>query len=573
MSVENESFANLAENLAEKLAAQERQIALLTKRVFQLEQRAAGASAVAPSILHQPVQADPTASLPERPPLVPPIVPPIAPPVAETRPLTEPDWESKFGTNWLNRAGILLLVIGVALFLGYSLTFMGPAGKIAIGALSGALLLGAGYWFQAKEQYRIFALGLLAGGFAILYFTAYASYAIAAARVISNNLAGATLQAAVALAAVWQATKLPSEKAAILAFLGAFLAFANGGDSTLLHWGLLPLTVAALWLSTRLEWTLLPFFILVFAWGSWFPTGVAVVPSGPWGKTFAWIYWLLLEASQIFQQRRWNSWDNALWILANAGFFLTLTFTNTSFKSDSEAVPILLLFAGAQAAASLLRIWREIRDTALSEAFTVALLAAAASVHWIEHDNLLLLMIWLALALTTLIWNRRDPRAALVVAGETMLAFTAAIIMIVLPETKLLRDTPLRIHLALPQALILTVSLFAAGRWLSVSPWPSWAALFCTAVITLITIPKTLGTVVLALEAILALAAGFYLGRRPIRLGGLALFCFSILKVFFYDLSELDTLPRIFSFIVLGLLLIGASWAYSRFREQVKQLL
>lgn len=561
MSVDNESF----ESLSEKLAAQERQIALLTKRVFQLEQRAPGLSAVAPSILNQPVFADPIPSQPEKAPL--------PPPLPDILPSPEPDWESKFGTNWLNRAGVLLLVIGVALFLGYSLTFLGPAGKIGIGVLSGALLLGTGYWFQAKEQYRVFALGLLAGGFAILYFTAYASYAIAAARIISNDIVGSALQAAVALAAVWQATKLPSEKAAILAFLGAFLAFAHGGDSTLLHWGLLPLTLAGLWLSTRQEWALLPFFILVFAWGSWFPTSVAVVPSGPWGKAFAWVYWVLLEASQIFQQRRWNSWDNALWILANASFFLTVTFTNTSFKSDSEALPILLLFAGAQVAASLLRIWREIRDQALSEALAVALLAAAATVHWMERDNLLLLMIWLALALSTLIWNRRAPSVALIIAGETLLAFTAAIIMIVLPETKLLGASPLRIHLALPQALILTVSLFAAGRWLSVSPWPSWAALFCTAVITLITIPKTLGTVVLALEAILALAAGFYLGRRPIRLGGLALFCFSVLKVFFYDLSELDTLPRIFSFIVLGLLLIGASWAYSRFREQVEKLL
>ena len=91
--------------------------------------------------------------------------------------------------------------------------------------------------------------------------------------------------------------------------------------------------------------------------------------------------------------------------------------------------------------------------------------------------------------------------------------------------------------------------------------------------VTLVTIPKTMGTIVLAFEAILAVAAGLYLVRRPIRLGGIALFLFSILKVFVYDLSELDTLPRIFSFIVLGLLLISASWGYTKYREQLQKYL
>ena len=37
--------------------------------------------------------------------------------------------------------------------------------------------------------------------------------------------------------------------------------------------------------------------------------------------------------------------------------------------------------------------------------------------------------------------------------------------------------------------------------------------------------------------------------------------------------GKLDTLPRIFSFIVLGALLVGVSWVYTRFREQVQRYL
>jgi uncharacterized membrane protein len=38
-------------------------------------------------------------------------------------------------------------------------------------------------------------------------------------------------------------------------------------------------------------------------------------------------------------------------------------------------------------------------------------------------------------------------------------------------------------------------------------------------------------------------------------------------------LRNLETLPRIFSFIVLGLLLVGVSWIYTRFRDQVRRYL
>ena len=80
-------------------------------------------------------------------------------------------------------------------------------------------------------------------------------------------------------------------------------------------------------------------------------------------------------------------------------------------------------------------------------------------------------------------------------------------------------------------------------------------------------------TVAWGVEGIALLLAGFPLRERSLRLAGLALFFFCISKLFFYDLRQLDTGYRILSFFVLGLLLLGASWVYTRFREQLKQLL
>jgi uncharacterized membrane protein len=75
------------------------------------------------------------------------------------------------------------------------------------------------------------------------------------------------------------------------------------------------------------------------------------------------------------------------------------------------------------------------------------------------------------------------------------------------------------------------------------------------------------------LEGIALLLTGFPARERSLRLAGLALFFFCIGKLFLFDLRELETGYRILSFFVLGLLLLGASWVYTRFREQLKQYL
>jgi uncharacterized membrane protein len=53
----------------------------------------------------------------------------------------------------------------------------------------------------------------------------------------------------------------------------------------------------------------------------------------------------------------------------------------------------------------------------------------------------------------------------------------------------------------------------------------------------------------------------------------LLLFFVSVFKVFSYDLRQLDALPRIASFIVLGALLIAVSFGYSRYREKLSRFL
>src|SRR5581483_661238 len=80
-------------------------------------------------------------------------------------------------------------------------------------------------------------------------------------------------------------------------------------------------------------------------------------------------------------------------------------------------------------------------------------------------------------------------------------------------------------------------------------------------------------TVAWGAEGVALLATGFPLRDRILRLSGLGILLACILKLFLWDLRHLETLPRIFSFIVLGLFLVGVSWVYTRFREHVERYL
>ncbi len=63
------------------------------------------------------------------------------------------------------------------------------------------------------------------------------------------------------------------------------------------------------------------------------------------------------------------------------------------------------------------------------------------------------------------------------------------------------------------------------------------------------------------------LTVGIWKSSKGLRFFSIGLFGLTILKIFVYDLSFLETLYRIFSFIGLGLILLAASYAYQRYKH------
>ena len=58
-----------------------------------------------------------------------------------------------------------------------------------------------------------------------------------------------------------------------------------------------------------------------------------------------------------------------------------------------------------------------------------------------------------------------------------------------------------------------------------------------------------------------------------LRISGLALIGYCVAKVFIVDLRGLDEVYRILSFIILGMVMIGISLLYARFRDKLAEYL
>jgi uncharacterized membrane protein len=101
----------------------------------------------------------------------------------------------------------------------------------------------------------------------------------------------------------------------------------------------------------------------------------------------------------------------------------------------------------------------------------------------------------------------------------------------------------------------------------------SMAATFSLTVLIVNQVRPSFVTLAWGAEGIGLLALGLPLRERVMRLSGLALLFLCILKLFMHDLSELEAIARILSFVGLGVVLLGVSWAYTRYQEQIKRLL
>ncbi|MBK8832163.1 MAG: DUF2339 domain-containing protein [Saprospiraceae bacterium] len=82
--------------------------------------------------------------------------------------------EQFIGSNLINKIGIAITIIGVAIGAKYSIDhdLISPLARIVLGYVIGIALLGFG--FKLKKAYTDFSAVLVSGAIAIMYFITYA---------------------------------------------------------------------------------------------------------------------------------------------------------------------------------------------------------------------------------------------------------------------------------------------------------------------------------------------------------------------------------------------------------------
>ena len=313
----------------------------------------------------------------ERPrPKAEPIELPAAEPGAATR-----EWETMLGGNWLNKLGVFVLVVGLALLLRYSFTQFGPLGRVAICLAASFALLATGAMFESNQRYGMFARGLLGGGWAALYVTVYAMHAMQAARVIESPAIAAALLLAVAAGMIGQSIRYRSQTVTGLAYFVAFGTLAITDTTALPFVGLVPLAASLLYVTHRFAWARMTMLGMVATYAVAVLRGDTGAPLWQAQSIFA-VYWLLFETFDV--------WHPEAWLLPlNAAGFLGLSV----LKWQAAAPDRLWILLAATAAAYLVSAAARIRSGKWHGAATLtAALAAGAIFQKLDHQ-------WIASAL------------------------------------------------------------------------------------------------------------------------------------------------------------------------------
>lgn len=221
--------------------------------------------------------------------------------------------ESRIGTYWLNRLGIGSLVIGIALFIIYSFQSWGAVVKIVMGVLAGIALIGGGEWYEKKldkddseSRNKYWGLGLIGGGWSVLYFTAFAAYHIADVKILSNLFVEELLLTGLCAGALWHACERKSQTIATFAVMLSFVTISFSQISAASVCWILALALGSYALSVFKQWPRLLMWTTIGGYGSYFLIVQPKMPVDGMGNPWAVatlgclsLFWLACNAAVL----------------------------------------------------------------------------------------------------------------------------------------------------------------------------------------------------------------------------------------------------------------------------------
>jgi uncharacterized membrane protein len=522
--------------------------------------------------------------------------------------------ESRIGSQWFNRIGILAVLIGVAWFLklAFDNHWIGPLGRVMIGLLAGAALIVWSMRF-AKRGYAIFSYSLKAIGSGTLYLSLWAAFQLYA--LVPAGVAFAAMIAVTAFNG-YMAWMEDAELLALYAIAGGLstplLVSTGGNHEIVLFTYLLMLDLAVLVLVALRPWSrlLVASFagtaIFVFGWWSSFYSQDQAARTAFFVCCFFLIFALAPRLARVTIDpggtlRTWDVLVSYLLPIANAALGFLAFYSLLSPATADWAAPWLavafaafylllmrlpasgILHGGAQAlpplhlATAIVFLTIAIPLKTHGRWMTIGWLVEGAVLLWLSRRVQSKLLQALALIATVLglgsllimnppaatrpIFNERFGTYCVAIAACAFIAWLAhnareeQETSAVMPWTNLAATALLAVNLLILIAVSLEIHSYWwlqrwQGDWRLMRDYRVYAQFSYSAFFMLF------GAVLLAI--------GFARRSGFLRWQALILLAATVAKVFVVDVSQLSGGVRILSFIGLGVLLLCVSFVYQR---------
>ncbi len=619
MTKNDPSTEEQLKELAQRLERLERLVQSQIQRIFVLEQQSGKDEARA--ALHS-VAATEIAppKIPEHQLSPPPPAPEFGQIASQPHPAempvagTQDSLEAVIGGNWLNKIGIVAIVLGMAYFLKYAIEnrWIGEMGRITLGILTGLGLVLGGEALQRK-QYRAYGITIASGGIAILYFSIFAAFNFYS---LIAQLPALFLMVLITTSAVLMALRYDAKVIAWIGILGGFLTpvmLSTGRDNQVglfIYVALLDLGVLAL--AYFKEWRALNLLAFVLtqltflAWSVSFYTSAKLWRTEFFLTILFFIFAVMSFLYNIIHKKATQLLDLALIFLNGATYFLwTYALLENSYfdylglyavlmaviyvllgsiahqRSRQDRLLFLVLLAMALTSLTL-----AIPIQLQQNWITIGWAAEAVILTWggfhLSDSKLRLVAFWVAclVAIRLLFYDSgrilsTRPDQLVFLLNKRALSFTVGILAILamaylynrhgdkLVGQEIIRISGLVLAANFLLIFFLTTEItryfsveqahaanYQGRREISNQEQLSISALWAT-------------------YSIILTILGIVKKYQPIRLLAIVLFGLTIFKVFLLDLSDLERIYRIVSFIGLGVILLAVSFIYQKYRNQI----
>lgn len=521
--------------------------------------------------------------------------------------------ESKIGGNLLNKIGMAAIILGMAYFLKYAIDneWIGEAGRVMVGVLTGLGFVAWGESLQRKGM-RGYAVTVLGGGVAILYFSIFAAFSFY--RLLDQTPA-LLLMVLITAATVVMSVRYDSKTIAIFATVGGFLTpalLSTGKDNqTGLFTYILFLDLGVLALAYFRNWRVLNLLAFCFTqaifagWSINFYSVVKLWQTEFWLTVFFLLFAVMSFLYNITHQHKTTFRDLSLIALNGACYFLwtyALLESRYSHYLGFYAVLMAAAYVGlgsvayrrAQQDAYLFLVFLGLGLTCLTVAIpiqlkqnwiTIGWSVEAAVLTWVGFHLHSSKTRWAALSIAALVAYRLlflDSAFNAALADDFTFLFNrrgvafAAGIAALFAMAYLYSQTREKLQ---DMERWLAGALFIGGNllvlfFLTTEISGSFEAAYYRASDyqlkrdirsrMQLSISGLWG-----LYSIVMVTLGILRRQRPLRLFAILLFAATILKVFLVDLSEMEKIYRIIASIGLGVLLLLVSMMYQRYRTQI----